>query len=256
MVAFQDAVALIHRQKENLFWMHRVRAGLERDEMVPFFQPIVHSATGQVYKYECLARLMDGDRVIGPGTFIEQARQVGVLPQITRRMIAKAFQAFSGGKEAFSLNITEEDLKEEYLDPYLAEMERRYQMAPERVTLEILESISVSDSQSVLGQLDRLRSRGYRIALDDFGTEHANFSRIMDLQADYIKIDGRFIKNIDTDPKSYQITRAIAGLARNVGSKVVAEFVHSAQVYRKILELEIDFAQGYYFGEPAKEVLR
>lgn len=255
VVTFQDASSLIRRQKENLFWMHRVREGLERDEMVPFFQPIVESATGKIYKYECLARLLDGDRVIGPGVFIEQARQVGVLPQITRRMIGKSFQAFSGRKEAFSLNITEEDLKEAYLDDYLGEMERRFRIAPERVTLEVLESISVSRSETVLEQLEALRGRGYRIALDDFGTEHANFSRIMDLQADYIKIDGRFIREIDTDPKSYQITRAVAGLAKSVGSKVVAEFVHSAQVYRKILELEIDYAQGYYFGEPTKEIV-
>ncbi|MFG1489644.1 EAL domain-containing protein, partial [Oceanospirillum sp. HFRX-1_2] len=100
-------------------------------------------------------------------------------------------------------------------------------------------------------QLASLKAKGFRLAIDDFGTEYSNFERILELDVDMIKIDAKYIKSIDTDQTSYEITRAIVFFACNAGIPVVAEFVHSEAVQRVVESLGIRFSQGYLFSEPA-----
>lgn len=123
-----------------------------------------------------------------------------------------------------------------------------------RIVVEVLEHIHTYDDSSTLNQLVDLKSMGIQIAIDDFGNEQSNFSRLLDIQADYIKIDGQFIKSIDTDLKSYKISSAISNLAKSLDAKIIAEYVHSKEVLDKILELDIDYSQGYYFGAPTSKV--
>ncbi|MEY8216479.1 MAG: EAL domain-containing protein, partial [Colwellia sp.] len=96
-----------------------------------------------------------------------------------------------------------------------------------------------------------LKAKGYALAIDDFGTEYSNFERILDLDIDFLKIDARYIKDIDENKKSYEISRAIAFFAHNAGIPCIAEFVHSASVQTVVENLGINYSQGYYFSEPA-----
>ena len=99
-----------------------------------------------------------------------------------------------------------------------------------------------------------VRSRGlgdmYKSAIDDFGTEYSNFERILELDIDYLKIDARYIKNIDVSEKSYEITRAITFFANNANIPCIAEFVHNESVQTVVNNLGIDYSQGYHFSEP------
>ena len=91
---------------------------------------------------------------------------------------------------------------------------------------------------------------GVKIAVDDFGTGYSNFSYLLELKPDYLKIDGSIIKNIDTNRNSQEIVKAIVSFAKSLHVKTIAEFVCSKEVYEKCLKLGIDEFQGYYLGEP------
>ena len=91
---------------------------------------------------------------------------------------------------------------------------------------------------------------GFQIAIDDFGAESSNFSRLLSIEANIIKIDGQFIKDIHTDQKSYKIVEAIVSLAKKLNAKTVAKFVHNEEVYNTTKKLGVDFSQGYYFCKP------
>lgn len=109
----------------------------------------------------------------------------------------------------FSINITEDDLSQNYLLAYLAEKTAQYKIVPQRIILEILEGVSSIGKKNHIKQLNELKANGYLLAIDDFGTEYSNFERILELDIDYLKIDAKDIKNINVDDKSYEITRAI-----------------------------------------------
>ncbi len=166
-------------------------------------------------------------------------------------MIDKSFKIMSKNNYSFSINITEEDLSKNYLLDYLKLKESEYGIETNRVILEILEGVSSTGKKNHIKQLTALKDNDYSIAIDDFGSEYSNFERVLDLDIDFLKIDARYIKNIDVSPKSYEITKAIAFFAKNANIPCIAEFVHNEAVQKIIDDLGIDYSQGYYFSEPS-----
>jgi PAS domain S-box-containing protein/diguanylate cyclase (GGDEF)-like protein len=227
-----------------------LHSALNEDKIVPYFQGIRNNETKQIKKFESLARIIDNDEIISPYKFIEIAKLSGLLSEITKVMIEKTFKVMSTNDYMFSINITEDDLHQDYLGDYLKEKAQLYKITPNRVILEILEGISSDGKKSHIKQLKHLKDDGYSIAIDDFGTEYSNFERILDLDIDFLKIDAKYIKNIHTSKKSYEITRAIIFFAKNAGIPCIAEFVHNKEVQEIIEALGIDYSQGYYFSEP------
>ena len=102
----------------------------------------------------------------------------------------------------------------------------------------------------MLEQINSLRMNGFKIAIDDFGMENSNFSRLLELNPDYLKIDGAFIKNILEDKQSQIIVEAIVDICKKSDIKIIAEYVHNIKILQKIEDLKIDYSQGYYIGEP------
>ena len=226
---------------------------IQSDEIVPFFQGIRNNKTNEIVKFEVLVRIVNEDRIIAPCEFLESAKLSGLLPEITKIMIVKSFKIMQSNSYTFSINITEEDLTQHYLLDFLEEKCLYYKIKQERVTLEILEGISSGGKKNHLRQLTDLKAKGYRVAIDDFGTEYSNFERVLDLEIDYLKIDAKYIKNIDINKKSYDIVSAIMFFAKKAKVPCIAEFVHSEAVQKIVKVLEIDYSQGYYFSKPAPE---
>ena len=127
---------------------------------------------------------------------------------------------------------------------------REYGVNPNRITLEILEGISAAGSKNHIRYLQSIKAEGFKIAIDDFGVEYSNFERIAELEVDFIKIDGKYIKNIDTNKRHKNIVEAIVYFAKTMHIEVVAEFVHNASVQEVVQSLGIEYSQGYYFSEP------
>ena len=247
----EDENAINHSQRETFIESNNLlHRALSEDKIIPYFQGIRDNKTKQITKFESLARIEIDDKVISPIVFLKTARLSGLLPEITKIMIDKSFKAMSSNKYTFSINITEEDLSKNYLYDYLEEKALQYGIESSRVILEILEGISASGKEGNIEQLMMLKEIGYSIAIDDFGSEYSNFERVLDLEIDFLKIDAKYIKDIDTNPKSYEITKAIAFFAKNTGIPCIAEFVHNEFIQKIVKDLGIDYSQGYLYSEP------
>lgn len=240
-------------QNNNLEWMKRVKIALETNSISPWYQPILNNATQKIEKFECLVRLIEKESIFTPGFFLEPAKMIGVMPNISYSIINKSFALFQHREGDFSINVSEEDFRSERFINYLQNRIEFYGIDPKRITLEILESVGRGRDNLVREQLIYLKSMGLKLAIDDFGVEFSNFSRLFEMEIDYIKIDGSFIKNIDTDEKSYKAVNSMVVFAHSIGAKVIAEFVHSKKVFDVVKELGIEYSQGYYIAGPSSE---
>ncbi len=241
-------------QKNNIYWNHKIKEIINDRKLKVYYQPIINNKNDKIEKYEALIRAVDNGKIIPPFQFLQAAKTRGMLPSITRFVIEESFRKFQNNTLEFSINITEEDLKQNYLVPFLQEQCARYDIAPRRVFLEVLENITSTQTKTVQNQFEHLRKYGFKIAIDDFGAESSNLSRLLNYNADIIKIDGMFIKNLDTDKNSIKIVETIVSLAEKLGAKTVAEFVHNETIYHLVKALHIDYSQGYYLGTPNEKL--
>ena len=253
--SYNGNIALEKFQHQIKEYTPLIKEAVKEFLIVPYFQPIVENATGKVEKFEALARIVDSShKTHQPASFIKVAELTGMIPDITHIMIDKTFQVFQNTNYSFSINISQQDLNDTYLVDYFKLKTEQYNIDPSRVIVEILEGADNNEIHYEIEQLQKLKEFGFLIAIDDFGAENSNFERVHAMNVDFIKIDGQFIKDIDTNEKSYNIAKTITMFAHSLGAKVVAEFVHSKEVLDKINELGIDYSQGYYFSEPKPSI--
>lgn len=246
--------AFIKKQQENIYWIHKIKEAFENEQLVTFYQPIVNNKTKKIQKYECLIRIRNNGIITPPIRFMEASRLTGTLTLLTKTVIEQSFKKFNTTEYEFSINITNTDLYLNYLEEYLLKCAKKYAIDPSRVTLEILEDVTTLNTPEILAQLSSLKYYGFKISVDDFGSQSSNFSRLLEFSPDYLKIDGSFVKNILSDKNSLVIVEAVVLLCKKSNIKVIAEFVHSAEVQAKIEELGVDYSQGYFFGEPREDL--
>ncbi|MEO1938141.1 MAG: GGDEF domain-containing phosphodiesterase [Sulfurimonas sp.] len=248
---FEGKSGFSQKQQENIYWINKIRHAIEDEKVVAFFQPIRNNKTKKIEKYECLARIDDDNAMVSPIRFMEACRITGTLPLVTRRITTRAFEVFSKTDYEFSINITSNDINLGYLEEFLMMQVKKYNIDPSRVVLELLEDIVTLTESNMLEQINSLRKRGFKVAIDDFGVENSNFSRLLELNPDYLKIDGIFIKNILENKESELIVETIVEFCKKRGIKVIAEYIANKDILERIEALEIEYSQGYYIGEPS-----
>lgn len=124
----------------------------------------------------------------------------------------------------------------------------------QRAVFEITETESIENYDDVKSFIKRFREYGVKIAIDDFGTGFSNFEYILEIEPDYLKIDGSLVKDIDTNSRSYTLVEAIVQFSHRLGIKVIAEFVHSQTIFIMLKDLGVDEYQGFYFSEPLENI--
>lgn len=164
-------------------------------------------------------------------------------------MLKKSFETFKDKTQEFSVNLTIADILNLSIKNYIFELLELYGIG-ERVVFEIVESESIENFAEIAAFIASVKSFGAKIAIDDFGTGYSNFEYLLRLKADYIKIDGSMIRNIDSDGDAQIVVSTIVDFAKKMGVKTIAEFVENESIYNKVKELGIDYSQGYYFSEP------
>ena len=246
-----DAIKIINN---NILWSKRLSHAISSNDIVAYYQPIVECSTEKIVKYETLVRLVYEDKVYSPIHFLGAARNAGLLTKITKIMFEQACHVFSKNNYDFSVNITDHDLMDKNFTNTLNSCCRAYKINPNRVSIEILEEESISKNLQAQETLALLKNAGFKLSIDDFGVEYSNFSQLKFLDIDSVKIDGSYIQDIDTNINSVYITQAILSYTKNIKVKTIAEFVHSKEVFEQVKKLGIDYAQGYYFGAPQKEI--
>lgn len=244
------------QERDAISWLKRTRELILEDKIEPYYQAIKNISKGEIYKYEVLARGIDNGEIIEPRYFISQAERLGLISSITKMIINKSFAFFSQNDLLFSINITERDLLENYLEDFFQDKLQTYKIDPARVSIEILENITLQKYDCKISeQLNRLKDIGFSISIDDFGVENSNFSRLLNIELDYIKLDGIYIRNLKLSERNRTITRAIVNLAKTLNIKTIAEFVEDEEIYSLVQECDIDYAQGYHIGKPQKGIL-
>ena len=226
-----------------------VKKALQEDRVIPVFQRIKKDEDS----FECLVRIKEKDKLISPFFFLDTIKNTKYYFDITKVMIYKSFEYFKNRKESFSINLSYRDMMNEDIIEYLIEYIEKYSMY-NRVIVELLESEAINDFNKIKEFIQTIKKYGVKIAIDDFGSGYSNFIYLTELKPDFIKIDGSLIKNINQDEESLIITKNITNFAKELGYKVIAEFVSSKEIYDIVQNLKIDGIQGYYIAEPKENV--
>lgn len=252
---YSDKLQVIQKIYDNNKWSAWLREALDNDCILAYYQPIVDCSNDKIVKYEALVRLRREETLYSPFHFLAAARYAGLLHQITRRMIEKSFATFASNAFKFSINITDIDLMEKDFIPFIEKVRTQYDLEVNRISFELLEETSLSDNHVAQGHLHQLQSLGYGIVIDDFGVQCSNFGQLGSMKLEALKIDGIFIRDIITDFHAQDVTEAIIFFANKKGFPLVAEFVHSSEVYEMVKSMGIQYAQGYFLGEPKENLV-
>ena len=241
---------------QDLYWKKQIIQAISEDNIIPVFQAIVDN-NQEVIKYESLIRLIQHEngeeKIITPFYFLDAAINTQQYDKLTKIMIQKVFEKMKNETVSFSINLSFEDFSNPEQIKFLEHSILKYGVG-DRLVVEVLETEILSDYELVIQQINSLKKYGVRVAIDDFGSGFSNFEHILKLNPDYIKIDSSHIKNILTDEKSYTLVKAIAEFSKELGIKVIAEFVSSKEIFEALQDFSIDEYQGYYFSIPSQDL--
>ncbi len=231
-----------------------LRMAFERNEFELRYQPMVDLTTGMVAGAEALIRWRHPvDGLIGPDRFIPIAEESGLIILVGEWVLAKACaQAVSWDSPdmTVSVNVSGRQLQDPDLVARVVEVLTRTGLAPERLCLEVTESVLISDGAKVAQRLSQLRRLGVRIALDDFGTGFSSLSYLHRFPVDIVKIDRSFVETLDTDEHSAAIVAAMLSMTAALGMSAIAEGVETLAQLNAIRDLGSTMAQGFYFSKP------
>ena len=236
-------------------WLKILKKGLKQDLFIPCLQPIVNREQ-KVIKHETLMRLISKedsiDETTSPENFLPIALKTKQYTTISYLIIRKVFDILEKKKMDISINLTYQDVKNIELIQFFKRILKDRNIA-EHIIFEIVESEDISDFELLADFIKEFKNLGVRIAIDDFGTGYSNFTHIIKLNPDYLKIDGSLIKDIDTNKDSFELVKAIVQFSKELNIKTIAEYIHSKEVFDIAFDLGVDEFQGYYFGKPSKD---
>lgn len=240
------------KQRETNDLMLLINGAMETDRFVLFFQPIVDILSGETIHHEALMRIMtEAGEIVYPGRAIPIAERFGLMSQIDRRVIKLSFEALEKYPALkLFVNLSGASIGDEELLLLIEENIKQKGIEPSRLGFEITETMAVKDLARAERWIRRLRERGCRFALDDFGIGFSSFSYLQYLPVDYVKIDGSYVQDLDKNFKNRALVQAMNTVARSLGKEVIAEFVESSQVLDMLREDKVSYGQGYYLGRP------
>lgn len=233
-----------------------LQLALERDQILPWYQPKVSFVTGQWVGMEALARWQHPEYgMISPARFIPLAENNGLIDQLTEVIISKSLRdgylwEETGLSLNLSMNLSTTSLIEGDLCHSLINQCQRWSINPELITLEVTESSFVQDLGKSLEVLTRLRMHGFGLSIDDFGTGYSSMQQLALLPFTELKLDRSFVDRCYADPSRLAIIESSIELARKLGLKSVAEGVEDEQTWRQLAALGCDVCQGFFSARP------
>jgi diguanylate cyclase (GGDEF)-like protein len=250
-IVYSSDLNVFEKSNKNFEFTHKLIHALEENGIKPYFQPIVDANSGKIVKYEALVRLIEPDgTVLTPNLFLDISKQIREYKFITQTMFLKSFNIFLDRDEDLSINISYEDIIDKDTETFI---ENQFIIFPElgpRVTFEILETDSVDDYNKVYIFIDKFKAYGCKFAIDDFGSGYSNFEQVLKMKADFLKIDGSLIKDLEKDPNARIVVETIVSFAKKTGLQTIAEFVSNEEIDKILDEIGVDYKQGFYYGKP------
>ena len=240
------------RLRERRVLQQELRSAIERSELVMYYQPQAR-ITGEVIGFEALVRWRHPQRgVVPPGTFIPLAEESGLIVSMGEWIMRAACQEAASWPKPLqiAINLSPVQFRHGDLPGLVHTVLLETGLTPSRLELEITEGVLIGDFSRALSILRRLKSLGVRIAMDDFGTGYSSLSYLQSFPFDKIKIDQAFISNLERNPQSATIIRAVIGLARGLELPVVAEGVETKDQLAFLSKESCDEVQGFLIGKP------
>ncbi|AOT08567.1 EAL domain-containing protein [Pseudoalteromonas luteoviolacea] len=233
-----------------------LKVAIEREQLSLYLQPQIHLGSGRVYGSEALLRWHHPELgVVPPSEFIPIAESSGIVFELTEWVIETGLKQQAEIVEllpshTLSLNISGKDVGRKELTVQLIELVNQYSLAPSQIVLEVTESATVENENTLFDTLADYRSIGLRVAIDDFGTGYSSLAYLSQLGFDKLKIDKRFVMDVESSKTNQTICKATCDMAHSLGSVVVAEGIESEGSYRQLQSYHCDIGQGYFISRP------
>jgi diguanylate cyclase (GGDEF)-like protein len=227
-------------------YREKLKDMIESDKLICFYQPIVTLKNNKIHHYEALLRLEDEDEIIYPDRILPDLENSYFYSRISMKIIEYNINKLIENKNLkISINLSSDDLINEAILSIL----RKYSYISARLLIEILETKDVNYVK-LEKAIERLRLLGYKFCIDDYGSGYSNLNHLLNLSIDYLKIDGSIIRNIDKDKKAYSLIKLLSLFCQNNNIKIIAEFVENRDILDVLIDLNIEYGQGYYFDRP------
>ena len=247
------SIAVNEEAKQNLKMIRTVKIALENYNIISYFQPIINNRTKEIEKYESLVRLIDEKgEIISPFSFLDISKQANYYNKITERVLENSFKILQKVRTELSINLSAIDIERKQIREKIFNLlDENIDDAP-RIVFELLEDENIKDFTLIENFIKEVKTRGVKIAIDDFGSGYSNFERLLKFEPDILKIDGSLIKNIEKDIYSKNIVETVVLFAQRQKIKTVAEYVENETIFNILNNMGVDYSQGYYFGKPGE----
>ena len=226
-----------------------INYSLDNNLVEPYFQAIMDNSTDKIVKYEALMRIFDKNgNMIMPYIFIPKSKKSRLYHKLMEQLFDKIIDYIKKYQIHVSINLDYSDIMNPNIKKSIISKIKANNIG-QFLTFEVLESEKVSNFDLVNDFITQVRMYGVKIAIDDFGTGFSNYENILNLDIDYIKIDGSLIKKIDEDIY-LNLIKSIVLFSKQQNIKVIAEFVGDLKTLRYVKNVKIDYSQGYHIGKP------
>jgi diguanylate cyclase (GGDEF)-like protein len=226
---------------------------VEKRSVVPFFQPIINVVSGQVEAIEVLSRIRmeDGSYIIAD-EYVAIAEKMGVMHKLDFIQLEKTLEAVeeTGYNGLLFINMSPRAL---VLNDFVQETRRiasQFRIDPTRLVFEITERETIKNMALLERFIGSLRSEGFKLAIDDFGSGFSSFHYVKRFPIDFLKIEGDFIMGMKNSEKDRALVRSIVSLSHDLGIRTVAEYVEDEAVFQQVVAQGIDLAQGFHICRP------
>ena len=242
--------AMHERTIELLGFETDLRRAIERDELRVHYQPLVEIASNRVVGFEALLRWQRGDTLVPADAIIPTAEETGLIVTIGEWVLREALrQVREWDGVDIHVNLSPRQLLQPDVVERVAAAVAESGVAPERLHLEVTESVLIENAEAAAELLRALRDIRVRLSLDDFGTGYSSLSSLRQFPFDMLKLDRSFLLDADT-ARADEIVRTVAGLARALGMDVAVEGLETAEHVKRMRAIGITYAQGFHFARP------
>ncbi len=249
------------RRHDEMQWVMELEDALRNDRFQLNFQPIqpLHSDEKEGHHYEVLLRVINvsGD-VIAPSELLKAAEQFDMATRVDKWVINAMFDWLKKNPDhckelsLCSINLSGASIGDQEFLTFLEEKLNDDDIPSKKISFEVTENAAIKNINKAADFIRKIKEFGCRFALDDFGSGLSSFAYLKDLPVDILKIDGMFVKGINTEPVNYAMVKAIHDVGKIMKMKTIAEYVENEKVLDKLNEIGVDYGQGYYFGESKK----
>ena len=249
----------IEKRQDEMMWASRIPTALAENRFILFAQLIKPIATHITHShYEILIRLQDEEgKMVPPGAFIPAAERYGIMNSMDMWVIQTAFEMLGQHNTQnpqapiqIAINLSGQSIGNENLLEYVPALMKQHQIDPKLITFEITETSAIANLSIAMEFIKEVKSLGCKFSLDDFGSGLSSFAYLKNMPVDFLKIDGSFVKDILEDPIDEAMVQSINQIGHVMKIQTIAEFVENTDIEKRLMEIEVDFAQGYGIEKP------